>query len=66
LVVQDHKYIQKLFDKGHFNSDFAIYLLDIFKEVFVSTKKSKDNVLRVIIDPQKGLQDLIKKNIKCV
>lgn len=66
LLIQDHKYIQKLFDKWHFNPDFAVYLLDMLKEVFVSTKKSKDSTIRIVIDPHKGIQDIIRRNIKCV
>jgi len=66
LLIQDHKYIQKLFDKWHFNSDFAVYLLDMLKEVFVSTKKSKDSTIRIVVDLHKGIQDIIRRNIKCV
>lgn len=66
LIIQDHKYISKLFDKWHFNSDFAIYLLDTIKELFILKKKSKDNIIRIIIDPHKWLQDILKKTIKCV
>lgn len=66
LIIQDHKYISKLFDKWHFNSDFAIYLLDTIKELFIFKKKSKDSTIRIIIDPHKWLQDILKKTIKCV
>lgn len=66
LIVQNHNYIQNLFPKWEFNLDFAIYLIDILKEVFSKKQKSKENVIRILIDPHWAIQDLIDKKIKCV
>jgi len=66
LIVQNHKYIQKLFANWKFNKDFCIYLLDIITDVFSNQKKATQNNIRIIIDPHKGIQDIIKKKIKCV
>jgi len=66
LIIQDHKIISKLFPKSQFNSDFAIYLLDIIKEVFSHKKQFAQDTIRIIVDPHMWIQDLAKKKIKCV
>ncbi|MCK9467153.1 MAG: HD domain-containing protein [Candidatus Absconditabacterales bacterium] len=66
LIVQNHNYIQNLFPKGELHLDFLVYLIDVLKEVFVKKQKSKDNIIRILIDPQGSIQDLMDKKIKCV
>lgn len=67
LIIQNHDYIQKLFPKSKFNIDFFHYILDTLKDVYTKQKKSKtNNIFRIIIDPHKGLNDLIDKKIKAV
>lgn len=66
VVIQDHKYIDKLFAKGKFNKDFLVYLLDTLKDVYSKQKKSTENNIRIIIDPHHGIQDLINRKIKAV
>ena len=66
LIVQNHNYIQNLFPKWELHLDFLVYLIDVLKEVFVKKQKSKDNIIRILIDPQWAIQDLMDKKIKCV
>ncbi|MGI5852276.1 MAG: hypothetical protein ACOX77_09275 [Caldicoprobacterales bacterium] len=46
--------------------DFAVYLLDTLKEIFVKKQKSEENIIRILIDPHGAIQDLINRKIKCV
>lgn len=66
LIVQNHNYIQNLFPKWKFSLDFAVYLLDTLKEIFVKKQKSEENIIRILIDPHGAIQDLINRKIKCV
>ena len=66
FIVQNHTYVQKLFPKWKFDMDFAVYLLDTLKDIFARKQKSKENIIRFIIDPHGWIQDLIQKKIKCV
>lgn len=66
FVVQDINYISKLFPQWKFDKDFAVYLFDTISENFVHLAKSRENIIRIIIDPHHGIQDLIDRKIKCV
>lgn len=66
FVVQDENYISKLFPKWKFDVNFASYLFDILWETFLHLSKSKEDLVRIIIDPHKGIQDIIDRKIKCV
>jgi len=74
-VVQDHKYIEKLFAEGKFQEDFLPYLKNISNETIINLaplrkgeaeRKAKQGDLKFIIDPHKGIQDLINKKIQTV
>ena len=66
LIIQDHKHIAKLFPEGKFD---AKHLPVILKSttIFVAGKKSEANKqLKIIVDPHKGIQDIINKRLRCV
>ena len=75
-IIQDHNYISKLFKNGQFQSDFLPYLQNITKENVIFSAplsageglgvREKIQNLKFIIDPHKGIQDLINKKIKTV
>lgn len=71
-VIQNHKYISKLFKDGEFQEEFLSYLQNITKENIIQSdleseiKNSKSNNIGFVIDPHKGIQDMINKKIKTV
>jgi len=66
LIVQDENYISKIFPDWKFDQVFATYLIDTLHEDFVNLKKSSESKIRIIIDPHKGIQDIVNRKIKCV
>jgi tRNA nucleotidyltransferase (CCA-adding enzyme) len=66
LIVQDHDLISKLFPGWIFDSDFAQYLIDIQNECFSWWQKTKQDIIRILIDPHQWVQDLLNRKIKCV
>ncbi|HBB04219.1 TPA: hypothetical protein DCZ39_04995 [Patescibacteria group bacterium] len=66
FIVQDHKHIEKLFVDGQFQAEHLATMLKS-TTVFVAGKKSEANKqLRIIVDPHKGINDIINKRLKCV
>lgn len=67
-VLQDHNYIAKLFKEWAFQEDFLSYLENVAPDASCKIKgtfKASDSI-RFIIDPHKGIQDLVNKKIQTV
>jgi len=66
LIIQDHKHIAKLFDKGMSDNT---HLKTILKSATVFTlgkKTETSKQLRILIDPHKGIHDSVNKKLKAV
>ncbi len=66
LIIQNHKHIERLFPDGKFE---AKQLWETLKSatIFSPNKKSETSKqLKIIIDPHKGIHDMINKKLKCV
>jgi len=67
-ILQDHNYIAKLFKEWIFQEDFLSYLENVAPDATCKIKdtfKASDNI-RFVIDPHKGIQDLVNKKIQTV
>lgn len=67
-VLQDHNYIAKLFKEWIFQEDFLSYLENVAPDASCKIKgtfKASDNI-KFVIDPHKGIQDLVNKKIQTV
>jgi len=70
LILQDHTHIQKLFTKGQFQEAYFSKLLKQISSPMIIgipeiSHKNKQS-FRIIIDPQKGIQDIAKRKLKAV
>ncbi len=70
LIVQDHTHIKKLFDDGMYDDK---HLMTMLKSVTLfslekqpKAKSLKPKAISIIIDPQKGIQDCIRRKLKAV
>lgn len=67
LIIQDHKHIAKLFDKGMFDD---AHMKTMLKSATVFTINPKSKIqnpkLRILIDPHKGIHDSVNKRLKAV
>lgn len=66
LIIQDPKYIWKLFNNWKLDQEFCMYLLDTIQDIFLKQKKSSEKVIRIILDPHKWLQDIYEKKLQSV
>lgn len=71
FIIQRHELIHRLFADGVFQKNELSYLTNQLTEHTViaiknSKLKIKNSNLRFIIDPQKGMQDIIKRKIRAV
>ena len=72
LIIQDHKHIAKLFDKGMYDDVHLKTMLKSATVFMISTNKknlalnTKHLTLRILVDPHKGIHDCIHKRLKAV
>ena len=72
LIIQDHKHIAKLFDKGMYDDVHLKTILKSATVFMISTNKknlalnTKHLTLRILVDPHKGIHDCIHKRLKAV
>jgi hypothetical protein len=67
--LQSPKIIEKLFADGIFQKDELSFLTNQITEhhiIKVTNAKSTTTNLRFIIDPNQGIQDLIKRKIRAI
>ena len=70
LIVQEEKLLHQLLPNAKLDSDFLYYLLDIQREGYcfgeVKGKMSPKVQLHLLLDPAKGLQDLVQRKLQTV
>lgn len=72
LVIQDHKHIAKLFAEGIVQTDHIKTMLksaticNLDKNKKKSAPITKHILLRILIDPHKGINDTITKKLRAV
>jgi cephalosporin-C deacetylase-like acetyl esterase len=66
LIIQDHTHIAKLFVDGKFQTDYIQTMLKS-ATVFTMIKKAEaSKQLRIIVDPHKGINDIINRRLQAV
>lgn len=66
LILQDHTHINKLFADGKFQKDYLTTLLSAAMTFVVGKKTETSKVLRILLDPHKGIHDSINRKLKAV
>jgi tRNA nucleotidyltransferase/poly(A) polymerase len=64
-IIQDIEIIEKLFKNGIFQEKFFDTLITKYAKIY-NTNKPTNQHRRVLIDPFKGINDLIIGKLKCV
>lgn len=70
LIVQDEKLLHQLLPNAQVDSDFLYYLLDIQRQAYCfgaqKTKTTPKVQLHLLLDPAKGIQDLVQRKLQTV
>lgn len=66
LIVQDHKHIAKLFDKGIFDDTHVKTMLKSATVFTIGKKTETSKHIRILIDPHKWIHDSVNKKLKAV
>lgn len=66
LVIQNHDHIAKLFPDGNFQADHIISMLKAATVFVIGKKIEAHKLLRIVIDPHKGIHDSIHRRLKAV
>jgi tRNA nucleotidyltransferase/poly(A) polymerase len=66
LIIQDHKIIAKLFADGKFQADQIKSILKSATAFTIGKKAEAGKLLRILVDPHKGIHDSINRRLKAV
>ncbi|MEI6773755.1 MAG: hypothetical protein WCL18_02825 [bacterium] len=66
LIVQDHTHIAKLFTAGKLQSQHLVTMLKSATTFVVGKKSETSKLLRIVVDPHKGIHDSIHRKLKAV
>ena len=66
LIVQDHSHIANLFTAGKIQSEHLITMLKSATTFVIGKKVETSKVLRIVVDPHKGIHDSIHRRLKAV
>ena len=66
LILQNHTHIAKLFVEGKFQKDYLATLLSVATLFLIGKKTETTKLLRIVVDPHKGIHDSINRKLKAV